>query len=744
MRKITTLAALALTLSLGCSPADPNDPSNPNNPTPPGANGYRLPERLQVVTAREEIGQSGSRAVTPGSYSAPGTDYSNYEASIRTYNEALDPLNQVNMILCFISQMKPEQMIDKGVYVALVDDKACGGGGGESSGKRYVRMVIDVNETKEGAVVDAWSTEVDREFNLQVHVLIKDGVSASNPYGNFVLRWAMLDRTTGKPAGEGELATVATSDGGQGFTLYDKSQRDGGSFISAGSVVVDQTTDSGNARTLISASGFRDFGAAFDVVFNKELAHVERAGTVAELAGKGTTCNSRTSFVEHAWRYGVYATEGGAEVKLMGGFPVRYGKDFARYGWVNAQGAWGDGEAIPADSKLRRDSTDDRTSVYTLTVVPGVLTKNVVSDANYASVVGAECNYWDKAAQQAGYDSWVVILEAQQIKVVAGVKRDYNGDQRIDLSPPRTLSLNNGDFVQLMCGAEREIWYRFGETAVKIVKRQLVNGGEAEFKAGPLKLVCADYNCPKSGITATDLQTQDGPFLTPTRNLQEVYHYTFNAKGTDAMLLVYNGQRVTYPTGDRGTFSNTPHAQGIRSGWLLPESALATAKSVDDLRGDQVAVYYTWETGLDDWQQLRRIVDADGNVVTFDRPIQASYVHSKDNERLGGDGRYDGRQFALAYQGEGQLDGLPWKSEDNNGHNFPEITLKDGVAFDDSHVVKAWDVERELASVGLDKCQGLKLGPPDVAVPEKVSSSIEVKPMPKTDASPAFIGGEAQ
>ena len=92
-------------------------------------------------------------------------------------------------------------------------------------------------------------------------------------------------------------------------------------------------------------------------------------------------------------------------------------------------------------------------------------------------------------------------------------------------------------------------------------------------------------------------------------------------------------------------------------------------------------VYYTWETGANEWNQFTTLRDPQNNLLTFDPPLQFTYTHSAAND-LNGDTTFDGKKFNIDYDGF-ELH-MPWKFDDEDGEWQPMINLKDGVVLEAS------------------------------------------------------------
>jgi hypothetical protein len=79
-----------------------------------------------------------------------GTDYAKAKQRFHLWNEALQPVEMVNSILCFTHQMRAEEFINAGPYMVLADENACfkenGGEDSQSSGSSnqpaYTKAII--------------------------------------------------------------------------------------------------------------------------------------------------------------------------------------------------------------------------------------------------------------------------------------------------------------------------------------------------------------------------------------------------------------------------------------------------------------------------------------------------------------------------------------------------------------------------------------------------------------------------
>ncbi len=73
---------------------------------------------------------------------------------------------------------------------------------------------------------------------------------------------------------------------------------------------------------------------------------------------------------------------------------------------------------------------------------------------------------------------------------------------------------------------------------------------------------------------------------------------------------------------------------------------------------DTLNVFYTWETGPNDWNSFQTLTDSNGAVVTFDPPLHMSYTHTQ-TDSTAFDYSWNGSKMTLEYNGFGDLWGIP-------------------------------------------------------------------------------------
>ena len=224
-------------------------------------------------------------AISLAAFDDEGTDYSNLVQRTFVWNEALEPIEQVNSILCFTKQFNAEEFSGLGPYIALADQSACfeqqqNGISGQSSGAanqtQLIKAVAEAERTDATSPleVNVWLPEVaagDGEQAIKFKAVIRSGVTDTDPFGDFTFNYDFFDNLTdSNPEGGGEVATISSLDDKIGFTLYESgSHGSGGTYKQCASIVMNADRSSGVALTGTQygnnfGGGGKKFALAFD------------------------------------------------------------------------------------------------------------------------------------------------------------------------------------------------------------------------------------------------------------------------------------------------------------------------------------------------------------------------------------------------------------------------------------------------------------------------------------------------
>ncbi len=695
-------------------------------------------------------------------------------------------------------------------------NQSSSGSTGQSSGGQttdYSNWVVESTRANNSApqIVKIWIPGDDNAQHpmdgqsILVEVTATEGVSNSKPFGSFSMNFkGVVDASAfGGPAGmevetmRGSLSTVDNSQGKPQFTFANVSGGAiPGSSISdfsmneAANVILDDADgNSGQALTYFSETfngpgGSESREAAFAIAFDSNYLLRGKDDNGDNLPDE-TSCKSRTDFDTQVWRYNLYhavdgtfngrGVLGGERVALNSGFPFSYdgNNDGIResYGFVGYHGVWTENGTLNDGASITRfDYATDSTTDYTANVSAGKLIRRTANSALLNSFQGDEFQFWGQHPTLNIHDQWLVTVNgSNQFEIIgtfswgdngpeSSTTIDHDGDPgTAEVAVAATLSPGNGENIWLWSDAlggnvvyVHDSSVAAGSRTVKFYGEEFVSPADAQlFPSGisSVTLYCYD-RCLMGGLTQNDVNAAGSDYDLYYSYAGAPRLYTLStANGKLTLTDNSNGQEVSTVGLD---LSGIGYDWGINTGDMLT-SPLANP-SEPWLVYDQ-AITLRWETGNNDWNRLVTVRDAQGNVLSFDRPVQFNYTHITAND-ANNDSSYDGKKLFLEYGGNGELWGFPW-TEDSETHRWhAAVTLKDGIILTDgannTYLVKAVEKEQTMKDDNAG-CSSLNINSlftdsslelPDASDIGAVSITLNQKPV-VTDA-PKVIEGEIQ
>ena len=283
---------------------------------------------------------------------------------------------------------------------------------------------------------------------------------------------------------------------------------------------------------------------------------------------------------------------------------------------------------------------------------------------------------------------------------------------------------------------------------VTFYAEEIVGPDDALFSSNPggLTVYCYD-GCLKGGLTALDVSSASSS--------ADLFHeytgtpITYTLTAESGLVLLADDSNGAAVSSAGLNLSGLGHDWGISTGEMLL-TPLADPQSPWMVFDEPES--YRWETGPNDWNVLVSVTDANGNLISFERPLQFSYTHATSND-ANGDASFDGKRFLLNYSGVGDLHGFPWVQDDRGDRWYAAVNLADGVRLSTSSndfVVKAMESEQTMRAVDMSECVALDVSgiyaDPDLALPT-VSDIGEVPftlaDRPQVD-TPSVVNGELQ
>ena len=443
--------------------------------------GLNLPSSMSVVTASNTTSSRVAMKVPTDA----GTDYSTDSSNAYVYDASMESLQTVNMILCLMDQTRATDMVNKGAYIALVNEDKCEQGqnqsssgttGQSSSGQatEYNNWTIESTRTANDAAqtVKIWvpgeqgGDPRDSQVIL-VEVIATEAVSDTKPFGSFSLNFAgVVDAgDVGGVAGQEKTimtGTLATVDNSLGQPQFSFVSLDGNSIpgISglnfsreeASNVILDDANGTGGVALTSRIESNSENGNTFSsdesyaIAFNST--HLLRGkDTNGDDTAESQSCKSRTNFNSQVWRYNLYhaadgtfagaAVTGGERVKLNSGFPFTYDSNSDgtdnEHGWVGYHGVWAGHSTLADGTTITQfDYDTDTKKTHTVNVSNGKMVRRSANTELLSSYQGDEFQYWGNHPILSINGQWVVTIDSSNaFQITGAMSRENNNAPQI-------------------------------------------------------------------------------------------------------------------------------------------------------------------------------------------------------------------------------------------------------------------------------------------------------------------------
>ncbi len=710
-----------------------------------------LPMMVLVCT-----GLSAHAAPTSGAYiTDPQSEY--------TADQATREINNPTQILCYMSNTRPDAMVNTSTYVALIDTKKCDNEGMSSSSNStstsstgatsYTPMSLTVTRASSTSSqiikghVDM-TTDDGKHVPVYIHMDQSQAGTTAAPNGVLTFNYAMAINTattfngTTLPAGSmivrGRIATSAT----------------GIQYAEIGGMGTGQTNDvrlyvsgndtSGSGAVVADYNGTQDDAS---YIFGYNNTYFCRSGTEAGVAiAEKCFKRSRDEAIKSVWRYGVYNADGTRYDLPSPGFSVKNAD--GDWGYASYWGLWF--RTAPADGAAITNAKTG--AAYTVKKGGGRLLKTVRYQKTLDEIKNNKFQFGGNIDVGAGvanatYEAyWDASTSA--FKIVGKQSCDNTGCFSTVISPvvsvsAATLLTNNSwgiwgwsqslgslsiPSTTLAAGTPGSV-----PDGISYVTETLVKPGETV----PANLKCVS-NCPTSArLTAlAAAPTTASPYDASTEDtwsgLATPLAYTWDA--TNYKLKDATGAEVTadlLSSLSSSSLNGTNYQWNIRSGALVDASKFVSGGEMDcdgagggvvycDWKANDLSVYYRFETGVQDWNRANFLMSGT-TPVSFTAPMDASYQVPSDTTVYG---QYAGALMNLQFMGFGDLNGIPGRcvspytnlevSCTSSTRWFPAFAIADGTAItiDGSTKYVKW-LDRELRfapASGTSSSLGITLG----------------------------------
>ncbi|MGF1718222.1 hypothetical protein L4D08_25525 [Photobacterium chitinilyticum] len=669
------------------------------------------------------------------SFSDPGTDYTNVVADSYVGEQAAEPLNMANMLLCIMKATGAEHFANAD-YRALVDSAQCEQRQDDSSSQAaaskiaYSEVVVsskraDNNSPQDVTVWFQDSEEQDGQYIINTTVSAAPG--PSSPFGE--LQFTFKHATGGD---KGDL-NITVQNGQNVISLINTFQEGGNTIEQAAIVQIDDAQgNSGRGKTQgIDWSQNPPVPLEYKLAYNDNF-YFKQVGSSPEV------CLSRNNPRENVHSYSLFNLATGALLDIKAGFNIKYISALngqPQHGFIGEWGLWTEEEHQPGYTPPTT-ITDDNGVNYTVVTAPGKLVRQTKGQRNLND--GESFEYWTGSSSTTIY--WVES---------AGQFQADNGSGSPD-GVDAGITQNTYFWSPLLRQNVNYLGNNSGSHKVAYTTSETVRANDSIFNSGSIGLTCYG-SCPQTNISLNDAinwtftQAYEDPSSTGIS-------YTIDP--TD-MTLKLSGQPVKLNFA-RSDLSNDQNFWGTSSGEFVLSSDASSVTSWDDLNG-QTLVTYRWEMGVDSWSQLTMLQNqADQSFYEFDKAINFIYTHQTANDR-NGESSSDNTQVMLEYHGPGNLHGIPW--EQTNGQWDAQFSIADGTeVYTDTngnrYVVKATGIDKRFlpAAGGATDCtnSGLNLtgasvlSLPTAANIPTISTTWQDKDSLTVADEPRVIHGETQ
>jgi hypothetical protein len=638
---------------------------------------------------------------------AATSDYITDKTQVYVSERSAEVFNELNNILCMVSQSKYDVMLNKGDYVALVDNNQCSDKSNASSAAQdsqnqsssvnapdYSTFVVNSSRVDNNSpeIVKVWvhlkkePGKSDPEMLVYVKITITESKSDTNPYGLFHMELLGYAATNGVPDTSQVLfkGVMKSEKDATGQVLLKFAEQNFGGYSALRKMSMNRSAD--------GASGT---GSAFEshiengtpVTSNFDLAFDTNYFLRKNVSNSTTICLDRNNFAESAWMYGLYDSAG-KRVNRNSGFSVNTKADGSgQYGFIGYWGMSIDNSVTlnNGDTLYKFDYTNNTSTPYTVVLSGGKLKKHTKKTMTLSEIKGIPLNY--SVCDQQGCSNFQVVWNGtdQKFYETASMPSNCgNNCQWQNFASPVALDLSTlqwGElnfYSQSLSGQVRvplanciqsfptcttgmcpppttQCDPPANTTNVIFFAEDIVYPTDTGI---PSSFACYD-NCPKvdaNGEAYLDM-ISSGPSNTAAT-------YTFDVAAI--VLKDSNNKPVVM------SVATSTNQWGVMSGALFDPTNSANLAALDcNWDGDNnpatnpqvcgwkawsdLPVFYTWETGPDSWNRFSALKDATGTILKFEPPLSVKYVHHKTGSPL------DGATFMLDYSGFGNLNGIPGK-----------------------------------------------------------------------------------
>ncbi|MCF6764223.1 hypothetical protein L3V82_00450 [Thiotrichales bacterium 19S3-7] len=567
-------------------------------------------------------------------------------------------VQQVNSIMCMIKQTEPDNAsnVNQGNYLANVDMNACGmGEGADATGSQMISVFVNSSITNGILNANLWFDGVSLgdgggEQVIQGKGTISAPPDNDTPYGIFSFDYASYTIPASLISSEINMkghASASVTNGANTMRYVEDQNGDGVEEIK---MQITQNADGegfGKITFPTGHPGEEQQTITLSAAFNTNYLYIK--------SDSKDLCFDRTSTTDLVYGYSLY-NQDGSRVTLDTGFPIRYSNNSQIIeGWMGYYGVWLPGISInsslhdQAVNKINRSTGQSESGTFKY--YNGRLERNSVENKTLSELSGVNMivylpgentnpvirwNATEDQFEQVGMQSCnnssgcTVTSQAVATYNLESIFNNGNDFLSLEIEGNGFSGINLVDFSQL----NRTFLAPTDNTAIRIYTNTIENpsvGGSV------LTLHCFDQ-CP--------VQINDSIATYSTNDTVTSITYTIDLDSNSNNPYILLGPTATVDENNQLTSISSPTIAMIGSENTSIDIHELFTNNDREARFDET-LFYSWQSGSQDWKKLITFVDANDVIASFDAPIKLIYTDPNGNKRF------------LQYEGFGRFNGIP-------------------------------------------------------------------------------------
>ncbi len=385
--KSSLAVAIALSIS-GCNDGSSNSGSSSSSLKLPGSIGLIQPGGANVQASA----QSGQASVQGGqaqvsAFSEAGTEYSNFSPeSIQVDIEGNQPIEFINSVLCFVGQVVPQDNVDTGKYVSMVEEGQCFGGP-----TTYQRVTTEITTSGSSFELNLFWDDDSQNADSRVRIVVEEGVRSTAPFGIFDMYMRTIPTGGGTEtkihlsadrSSTDQAELVITMDVAAGVDMQSYASVNSGRTAGFSFTKLSTGNDTSNFRMAFEGQFIESIDSATNTpqCLDKNIITEDVYGYALFYKASGTKSNGD-----------VYAA--GDEVEVNPGIGFTYDNDSKR-GFISDWGHWTEEPLTDGTISITSDNSDSTPYKLVVTTTDSIQTAVLKNDAGTQDITfGGEVDF---------------------------------------------------------------------------------------------------------------------------------------------------------------------------------------------------------------------------------------------------------------------------------------------------------------------------------------------------------------